>query len=98
LRQPLDIINDYETFNNPCLSELSFSGDSEHDLALNVPMGSSFVRLASIGKRKRAVDADTNRSGIEQATEFCKLRAVRAHLGCRDRDAQLLGLLGAGEA
>ena len=77
---------------------VSSSRDREHDLASNVPTSGSFVRLTSIGKRKRAVDGDTNRTGIEQTSEFCELRAVRTHLGHRDRDAQLRGLLGVGEA
>jgi hypothetical protein len=43
------------------------SRDREHDLALDVPTDGSFVRLASIGKWKRAVDGDANCPGIEQA-------------------------------
>ena len=76
----------------------SSSRDLEHDIALDVPTGGSFVRPSSIRKRKCAVCGDANRTRIEQAPEFCELRAVRAHLGHRDRDAQLRGLLGIGEA
>ena len=74
--------------------EVSSSRDREDDLALNVPTGGSFVRLASVRKRKRAVYGDANRPSIEQASEFCQLRAVRAHLGHRHRYPQFCGLLG----
>jgi len=52
---------------------------------------------SSIGKRIGAVDHKTNRAVIKQARDFRQLRAVRANLRRRDRDASLLGLFSAGE-
>lgn len=52
------------------------SGDREHDLTLDVPAGGSFVCLPGIRERKRAVEGDTKRARVEQASEFCELRAV----------------------
>src|ERR1022692_2966824 len=62
-------------------SELSSSRDCEHDLALSVPAGGSFLRLAGIRQRKRTVNGDANRAGIKQASHFRELWPVRAHLG-----------------
>lgn len=38
---------------------------------------------------ERAVYRDADRARVEQASQFGELRAVRADLGARDRDAQL---------
>jgi hypothetical protein len=51
------------------------SPNHEHDLALHVSFPGPFMGFAGIGKRKRAVDADADRSGLQQACEFGKLRA-----------------------
>nr|WP_035920659.1 hypothetical protein [Frankia sp. QA3] len=57
-----------------------------------MPSGSAFVRGSGIRERERAVDRDADRARVEQAPQFGKLRAVRADLSARDRDAQLRGL------
>ena len=54
----------------------SSSRRREHDLALYVPTGGSFVCSSSIRKRKRAVYGDANRTHIKQASESCELPAV----------------------
>lgn len=56
------------------------------------------MRLPSVGKRKCAVDYNADGAVIEQASDFLQLRPARADLGCRDCDAQLLGLLCAGKS
>ena len=80
----------------PLLSTNSLN--REDDFASGVSFRGPFVRLSRIRERNRAVDRDANRAGIEQASEFRELRAIRAHLGHRDRDAQLRGLLAIREA
>ena len=73
------------------------SRDREHDLALDMSTGGPFVCLSRICERKRAVYGDANRIRSEQAPDSRELRAVRAHLSPRNRDASLRGLLGIGE-
>src|SRR5882757_4144453 len=69
-------------------------GDREHDLASDMPSGGAFVRRSGLRERKRAVDRDANRARVEQASQFSELRAGRADLSARHRDAQLRGLFG----
>ena len=54
----------------------SFSRGQKHDLALDVPVGGSFVGPPRLRQRKRAVDGDAHRSRIEQTPQFRELRAV----------------------
>ena len=58
-------------------------------------LGGAFVGLASVGKRVGAVHDDADRPVVEQASYFLQLGSARADLGCRDRDAQRHGFLGA---
>jgi hypothetical protein len=58
------------------IAQATRSGDREHDLALDMAAGGSFVRPSSISKRKRAVYGDANRARIEQTPEFRELLAV----------------------
>jgi hypothetical protein len=81
--------NHKNTFPNSArLLESMSSFDREDDLALDVTFGGSFVCLASVGKRKGAVQDDADRPVIEQAPDFRQLSPARTDLGCRDRDAQ----------
>lgn len=72
--------------------------DREDHRALDVPMCGSFVCFLSVCKRERAVDGDVKETRIEQAADFLQLCTVRLDLRCRDRNAQLRSLSGAGDA